>query len=205
MRRYFKFINIIKVTCIIVFFNGCSNRIMLYHSEAEIPYSSKTTLTKFELIKLDDKDNQYNSFGVIFANDNNKSKYLLLAPSNGNVNVTSIADLRLDCSITLLPNKTKYLLYNLEYSINNWNRKYPESQGLNVEYIVTTEDEVIKRSENVVSFNPILTYNYQNNSNGPKAVLIFGKGIYRFSYEFNDLEELKEFYELLKIGYNIIK
>ena len=184
--------------------NSCNVRPMIYSSSASLPYYSKTTLTNFELINDSDSKNFFN-FGVIVANDNDKIGYILISPARIENKVDKIPDFILNNSVTLLESQANGLLNAIEYSIKNWHSTLVESKGVNVEYIVAPEQEIISKSENVVTWNPTLRYNFQKYSNGSIAILNFGDNYTKYYFEFRKIESLNNLKKLLDIAVNKIK
>ncbi|KAA3617100.1 MAG: hypothetical protein D8M58_04105 [Calditrichaeota bacterium] len=195
-----KYLQVYVLISAIILFNSCVVKPLLYHSEAELPYYSKTTLTNFELIIKEKKSSDYLKFGIICATDNNKTKYILIAPGNQNSSIRDMNNVRLDRSITLLKKQAQELLKSLEYSINNWSKNIPQLNGINIEYLVAPEQEIIQQSDNVVTWYPTLKFNYQNNSKGPLGIVILGEGFLKYYYELNSIGKLENFRDLLKIA-----
>ncbi len=183
---------------------SCSvKRPMLYHSLADLPYSSKLNFTNFELLKIFPYCCDDFNFGIIVATDNEHKKYILIAPGRLNQRVNDLPDVDIDYAVTILPKYARKLLKILNYSIENWNKKIAKLRGVNVEFIIAPEHKIIKKSENVEQWYPCLRYYYQNNSEGSLATLILGED--NFIYRFDKFDDISRFRDLFEIAVNKLK
>jgi hypothetical protein len=176
----------------------------LYQSKADLPYYSKLTQTKFELIKIDSLKSS--EISIIVAKDNDTVKYILIAPNYlRNQTIKDLSDVDLNHAITILPDKSKELLMAIDYSLKNWSKEVSPLTGVNIEYVVYQEQKMPVLSgtniEDIVykeKMKLALKYNYQNNIDGPLSVIIIGEGMAERVYKIDSIGELRFFYNTLK-------
>jgi len=205
------FLRIITACTAIVLFQACSPAINLYHSEASLPYKSSAIQTTFKLVELTKSGDgiSFNAhpitFGVVSAKDNDQSKYVLIAPkptSSSSSYPDKLNDVILYNSITLLPKDVDAFITILKNSSESWNAKHTDKTGVNYEFMIAPENKIIPQSTNVVTWHPSMTYNYQNNSSGPIAVLLVGDGAIRYIYKFEKQSHINDLINLLEKANN---
>ena len=134
---------------LLIMLQSCATQPILYHSEANLPYSHSSTKTVFKLIKDDYATNSF-QFGVISAKDNDTLSYILLAPSKQAIAVNNLADVKLSYAIPLLTAQVKEFIKILNSSAEKWSNKFDSKDGISYEFIVSPENRIIPQSENVV-------------------------------------------------------
>lgn len=184
---------------LLFFGQGCSVNRVYYHSEAELPYYSRTTFTELQLISDPDVETDF-PFGVIKATDNTNINYILLVLSNAQSFNPELIDYNLYYNITLLPKQEKELITYLEKCLQNWSEKYQEDVGVAYEYRVAPEQKIVQQSENVANWYPYLNIYYKNNRKGPLITMFLGEGLLQQTYHFNSITAINDFIKLLELA-----
>jgi len=184
---------------LIIMLQGCATEPIFYHSEASLPYFQHSTKTVFELIKDGNASSSF-QFGVILAKDNDTLSYVLLAPTKEGKYANNLTDINLFCSIPLLPKQVKEFINILNTSSDKWNSKFDSKNGINYEFMVSPENQIILQSENVVAWYSTLKYYFQNNEDGPLGTLLFGEGKLNYFYKLNEISEIQKLINMLNIA-----
>lgn len=193
-----KKITVVILVLSVVLLTSCMRQVvLLYHSEAELPYFHFSSKTTFKLMNDKELDN-YFEFGVVAAKDNDTLNYVLLVPAIGSVN--ELTDVRLNNAVTLLPAQVNDFIKILDKSVKNWDEEYDKITGISYEYSVAPENLIVKESENVKVWYPTLKYYYQNDKKGAMGTIIMGEGFYKYVYFFNKKSKLTDLMNMLEKG-----
>ena len=184
---------------LLFFGQGCSVNRVYYHSEAELPYYSRTTFTELQLISDPDVETDF-PFGVIKATDNSNINYILLVLSNAQSFNPELMDLNFNHTVTLLPKQTQELINFLNNCSQNWSETYRIDVGVAYEYRVAPEQKIVQQSENVANWYPYLNIYYKNNRKGPLITMFLGEGLLQQTYHFNSITAINDFIKLLELA-----
>lgn len=171
--------------------NGCGSvHRTFYESTGGIPQYSKSAKTELLILKGNESNFNARRYAVLFATENDTSKYILFAPWSSST-VKAMHNVYLNYSVKLMPGQINELHQIIKDAMNNWNNVYPVDKGVNYEFV--SMPEVFKR-DSINAWVPAFSFNYQNNNKGSFAVIFFGeRDPLRFLYEFEKLKELEDF------------
>jgi hypothetical protein len=182
-----------------IILQSCVTQPIFYHSEAELPFYHSSTKTIFKLIKEENASNNF-QFGVVSAEDNDALTYVLFAPGKPNKIVNNLVDVNLSYSIPLLPEQVKEFIKILNSSADKWDDKFETKDGIGFEFLVSPENLVVQKSENVFIWYPTLRFYFQNNEDGPLGTLLFGEGTLSYFYRLEKVSELRELVSMLNLA-----
>lgn len=168
-----------------------------YHSEADLPYSNKTTRTYFEVIVDDNGENPFD-FGIIFAKDNDVLSYILISAVKSARMGAELEDYNLANSVPITRKRAEEFINILEKSAEKWNDRFDKRTAINFEFLIAPEHKIIPQSLNVDVWYSTLAYYFQNDNEGAKAYLIIGNDKLKYEYKIEEYEKLKVLINLLK-------
>lgn len=192
--------NTIILFLFLLFFNVLSfSQFKGYHSIADINSNLRATYTTLELVKW--TSGQERNFGVLIAEDissinPDKIYYILFAPSL--FEAGNIDQLSLDYAAPLKEVELDYFIKEVALRISEWGKNEDGEKGTFFEILTAPEYRINRISENVDLWNPSIKFGYQDTPKGTISILYIGPESYKYSYEFDDKEELEAFYTVLK-------
>lgn len=194
-------LSIIFSFALIILLSSCTIEPIFYHSEASLPYFHKSTKTTFQLVKDDNATSTF-PFGVIAAKDNDTLSYVLLAPgkSKNYYDVNDLTDVNLSHAIPLLPEQVMEFIRILNSSAGKWNTRFDAKEGISYEFMVSPEDRIVPKSENVNMWYSTFKFYFQNNLNGPIGTIIFGEGLMKYFYTLEKVSEIRDLSSILSIA-----
>ncbi len=193
-----RIISVVLLAIATLLFQNCRPTLMIYHSEAGIPYKDSLTKTKLKIINTKKEFN----FFTIAAIDNDTLQYVLLSPQVSSISTSkpTLEDVNLNLTVVMKPQQVKKILVLLDTLVENWNKRQNNTNGELYEFMVAPEQNIIKESANVVGWLPTLSFYSQNNSKGTLAFLFLGRGVFSTMTTFESVLDIQAFAEKLKIA-----
>jgi ABC-type cobalt transport system substrate-binding protein len=158
-------------------FTACATpttpRYIFYHSTASIQQTTKEIKTDFKLTGMFE---DYLPFGIIAARDidnkNSNEYYAIISdaiPYDG-----SVQDFINSYHVIIKPDKIAELISVIDNSLNEWKIEKKLSEGKNIEFTISQEQNIQQISQNVESWSPNFQFIFKNYSNGATAFVNFG-------------------------------
>ena len=180
----------VVLLAIILIATGCTApKFIEYNSEANLKYASYSNNTSMLLMDGSKEYTSGRSYAVVDCKDLDATEYLLIVPSLGGMRATDIHKLDFSRAVTLKESFVKELLDRIKISINLWNEKTTKGHGISYEYTFGKEETI----EIGLRWIPAARYYFQNDSEGPMAVLVLGLEPMVNEYRFLKIEEVKDF------------
>ena len=186
---------------------GCQTKHVAYHSTANVPYLTSSTLTDMVLVgkKADGIDRKYR---VMTATDNQRVQYAVLAPDKGASVGYKLKDADFNRSVPLKEKTLQALIEGVEETLRVWDQKRGERKGTFYEFLHAPEQDVRSVSDNVVTWDPAIRFTSSHTSEGPTVRIILGdspKDKLQRLIEFNRREEVADLRDLLQAAYDRIQ